>query len=52
MGYFDGLTANLVQTGTDGKHYYAPAGKFGPLYVVPTPEAEHQLRRGEMIACS
>ncbi len=45
MGYFDGLSANLVQTGTDGKRYYAPAGKCGPLYLLSTPEAENQLRR-------
>jgi hypothetical protein len=45
MGYFDGLTANLLQTGTDGQRYYAPAGKLGPLYQVPNEEAAIQLRR-------
>ena len=45
MGYLDGLTANLLRSGQDGRLYYAPAGKLGPLYLVPDAKAAARLRQ-------
>jgi hypothetical protein len=45
MRYFDGLTANMLRTGPDGLSYYAPAGKLGPLYLVPDEKAVTRMRR-------
>jgi len=45
MGYSDGLTANVMRRGEDGLAYYAPAGRFGPLFLVPDDRAATRIRR-------
>jgi hypothetical protein len=34
MGFFDGVGANLIRSGPDGSHYYAPFARFGAVYRV------------------
>lgn len=45
MGFFDGITANLLRSDNDGKSYYAPLGRFGPVFEVPHDEEARRLRR-------
>ena len=36
MGYFDAFTANLFRSSRAGQRVFAPFGKFGAVYLVPT----------------
>src|SRR5262245_1421160 len=45
MGYFDGFGENLTRIGPDGRRYYAPIGRWGPIFDVPEASDEDRLRR-------
>ena len=45
MTYFDGLTEHITRRGKDGRVYYAPIGRFGPLYLVPDDASHASLKR-------
>lgn len=45
MGYFDGFGENLTHAGPDGARYFAPVGRWGPIYRVPDASEEVRLRR-------
>ena len=45
MAYLDGLTENITRTGQDGRIYYAPIGRFGPVHLVPDAASHAILKR-------
>ena len=45
MGYFDAYTANLFRATRDGQRVFAPLGKFGAVYTVPSDEEAGRIAR-------
>jgi hypothetical protein len=45
VGFFDGVTANLIRSGRDGGRYYAPFGRRGAIYRVPDDGAAARIAR-------
>jgi hypothetical protein len=45
VGFFDGITANLIRSGRDGARYYAPFGPRGAVYLVPDDWAAARITR-------
>lgn len=44
VGYFDGITSTLIQTGADGRRYHAPFGKLGRIYSIPDENASERIQ--------